>query len=109
MHSYLKAWVVETGGKDLWEAKVPGNGWFGRCCYILEAAQIDLQPCAADIATIDQGILARNDFIHNDDLLDEVTMQSEEHKRKYPKTIFADPQWTTQLTDSTRLRPRASP
>ena len=87
-HAYFKAWVLEIGGKDLWEAKVPGNGWFGKCRHILEGARIDLQPCAADIATIEQGILARNDFIHNDDLLDDMTMQSEQHKVKYPKTIL---------------------
>jgi len=105
-HAYLKAWVLEIGGKDLWEAgaRLPGNGWFGKCRHILQVAQIDLQPCAADIAIIEQGILARNDFIHNDDLLDEMTMQSEQHKRKYPKTTFADPRCSTELTGSTRLR-----
>jgi hypothetical protein len=105
VHAYLKAWVLDIGGKNLWEAKLPGNGWFAKCRYILQVAQIDLQPCAADIAIIEQGILARNDFIHNDDLLDEMTMQSEQHKRKYPKTIFADPRCATELTDyATPLR-----
>jgi hypothetical protein len=104
VHAYMKAWVLEIGGKNLWEAKLPGNGWFGKCRYILQVAQIELQPCAAEIAIIEQGILARNDFIHNDDLLDEMTMQSEQHKRKYPKTIFADPRCATELTDWTPLR-----
>jgi hypothetical protein len=103
-HAYLKAWVLEIGGKDLWEAKLPSNSWLGKCLHILQGAQIDLQPYAADVAIIEQGILARNDFIHNNDLLDEMTMQSEQHKRKYPKTIFADPRCSTELTDSTRLR-----
>jgi len=103
-HAYLKAWVLEIGGKDLWEAKLPGDSWFGKCRYVLQVAEIDLQPCAADVAVIEQGILARNDFIHNDDLLDEMTMQSEKHKKKYPKTMFADPRCSAELTDSMRLR-----
>jgi hypothetical protein len=103
-HAYLTAWVLEVGGKDLLDARLPGNGWFGKYRYILEKAQIDLQPCAADIATIEQGILARNDFMHNDDLLDEMTMQSEQHKRKYPKTIFADARCSPELTDWIPLR-----
>ena len=83
-YAYLKAWVLEIGGKDVWEAKLPGGGWFGRCRYILEKADVDLRPCVAEIAIIEQGILARNDFIHNDDLVDEMTMQGEYHKKKYP-------------------------
>jgi hypothetical protein len=103
-HAYLKAWVLEIGSRDLWEAKVPGSGWFGRCRHIINAAHISLEPITAEIAIIEQGILTRNDFIHNNDLLDEMTMQSEQHKRKYPFSLFADPQLVTEPMDSTRLR-----
>lgn len=103
-HAYLKAWVLEIGGKEVWEAKLPGDGWFGKCRHLLQVAKIDLEPCAAAVAIIEQGILARNDFIHNDDLLDTMTMQSEEHKTKYPKTKFADPRWTVEPANPIRLR-----
>jgi hypothetical protein len=103
-HAYLKAWILEIGSKDIWEARFPVHGWFGRCLYILKAAHINLEPVTAEIAIIEQVVLARNDFIHNNDLFDEWTMQSEQHRSKYPFTVFADHELATEPPDSTRLR-----
>jgi len=74
-HAYLKAWVLEIGGKEVWEAKLPGDGWFGKCRTSSQVAKIDLEPCAAAVAIIEHASWRENDFIHNDDLLDTMTMQ----------------------------------
>ena len=47
-----------------------------------------------DISLLEQMNLARDEFVHSDEITAWTVYQSEEHLRKYPNSVFADELWT---------------
>jgi hypothetical protein len=97
-HSYLQECVKNIGGDKLLE-RVPqmkqGN-WFANY-EVLFKQQLgcDWAASGADLQFLEHMILTRNDFQHNNTILQflPATYQADKHQRKYPQGEFCDDFW----------------
>ena len=62
-----------------------------------EALGIKWANSGVDLDLIEQGILARNDFTHNPDLLSVHSYQTEFHSKKHPNSVFIQRDWPALL------------
>lgn len=87
---FLNDWVhyrLESNGRNKYSRKHQ-KGWFHAYRKILEGIGFDLQECPANLALIEQAILARNRGQHPEELTMLRTSYSKSDLEKYPSPYF---------------------
>jgi len=76
-------------------SKVKGKSLFHKYqTFCRDVLRIDWTKGPVDISLLEQMNLARDEFVHPDEITAWTVYQSEEHLRKYPNSVFADELWT---------------
>lgn len=88
LQDYLREVIRDEGGPDHTDKK---GSWLDRYSRFLEAnTEFSWLPSPVDRARVEQLNLARNDFMHDEDIDADTPYQSEYHFEKYAVSRFTD-------------------